>query len=121
MQREALDKPTSLKVFVGVERDHDHLVITVADDGEGIDGVDIVEKAINKNLISTTQADQLNQGEGVRLILLEGFSDRKKSKQSRESCANLYDIQQRAQVNNGELSLRNRPGVFCEFTLIVPD
>ena len=119
-QRESFGKPSSLKVFVGIQTVGDTFQITVADDGEGIDEERVVLQALEQELIIKDQLEQLSKGDGVKLILLEGFSQATQPKSSRLSCISLYQIQQQLRLVGGELSLRNRPGVFCEFNLVLP-
>ena len=119
-QRESFGKPSSLKVFVGIQTVGNTFQITVADDGEGIDEERVVLQALEQELIVKDQLEQISKGDGVKLILLEGFSQATQPKSSRLSCISLYQIQQQLRLVGGELSLRNRPGVFCEFNLVLP-
>lgn len=119
-QRESFGKPSSLKVFVGIQTVGETLQITVADDGEGIDEERVVLQALEQELIAREQLEQFAKGDGVKLILLEGFSQASESKSARLSCVSLYQVQRQLRLVGGELSLRNRPGVFCEFNLVLP-
>ncbi len=50
------------------------IIITVEDDGKGIDPAKIAEKAVNKGLISEEAARRLTQREALNLIFMPGFS-----------------------------------------------
>ncbi len=118
--REAAGKPATLKVFVGVAREGSDWVVTIADDGEGIDEMETVQHAVSKQLVSDTTIKGLDTGHGVKLILLEGFSDVRPNKGGPLKSNSLASIRESVQAVGGSVSLRNRPTVFCEFKLKIP-
>jgi two-component system, chemotaxis family, sensor kinase CheA len=50
------------------------VIIEIEDDGKGLDGDQLVEKAISKDLISPEQAEKMSDQEKNELIMLPGFS-----------------------------------------------
>ena len=120
VERESLSKPIKLKVFVSIEIQDRYTKIIVADDGEGIDEDKVISRALEKGVINEPEAQSLKQGQGVNLILHEGFSDSTRTRTSRRECGCLFDVYRHLQAGGGELSLRNRPGAFTEFTLHIP-
>lgn len=121
VERESLSKPIKLKVFVSIEKQDGYTKIIVADDGEGIDEAKVISQALEKGVIDEPEAQDLKQGQGVNLILHEGFSDSTRTRTSRKECGCLFDVYRHLQALEGELSLRNRPGAFTEFTLHIPN
>ncbi len=113
-------KPATIKVFVGLSKDDNGWVITVADDGEGIDEMESMQHALAKQLITNDTIKQLEPGHGVKLILLEGFSNAKNNKGGSLKSNTLSGIREAVMAVGGKVSLRNRPGVFCEFKLKLP-
>lgn len=118
--REAVGKPSTLKVFVGVVKTDKDWQITVADDGEGIDEMETMQHAISKHLVTENTIKGLETGHGVKLILLEGFSNVKPNKGGVLKSDCLASVREAVQAAGGVVSLRNRPTVFCEFKLKVP-
>lgn len=123
--RIAAGKPGTLKIFVGIEKNNtpasaQQWQITVADDGDGIDEVMVMKQALAKGLVSEESLRDLETGHGVKLILLEGYSEVKPSKSGPLKHNSLAAIRSTVQSMGGSISLRNRPGVFCEFVLKVP-
>ena len=51
-----------------------HVVVSVEDDGRGIDPAIIKDKALEKNIISPEEADKIGREEALRLIFRSGFS-----------------------------------------------
>lgn len=118
--REAAGKPSTIKVFLGLRNKDGVWTITLADDGEGIDEIEIIQHAIAKGMLEPDTAKNLDSGEGVKLILADGFSDAKNKRSGPLKSNSLASIQLAIQAAGGSVSLRNRPGVFCEFTIKLP-
>jgi len=73
-ERLAMGKSPSGKISIAVRRDKDHVIITVADDGRGMDPALLVAKAVDKGLISMNQAEAMSPQEAVMLVCTPGFS-----------------------------------------------
>ncbi len=55
-------------------RERSHVVISITDDGRGIDPEVVKQKAVAKGLVAADEAAKLTEEEAVRLITLPGFS-----------------------------------------------
>lgn len=73
-QREASGKSRSARVVLAFEDAEDSVVVTLADDGRGMDRRRIVQKAIEKGLLDKDAADQLNPDQIIQFIFHPGFS-----------------------------------------------
>ena len=118
--REASGKPGTIKIFVGIERSNDAWTVTVADDGEGIQEMQAMQHVLAKKLVSEEALKGLEAGHGVKLILLDGFSDAMPNKGGPLRFDSLAGIREAVKAVGGTVSLRNRPSVFCEFKLKLP-
>lgn len=56
------------------KRERSYVVISVSDDGSGVDPDVIRQKAVKKGLVSTEEVGKLTDEEAIRLISLPGFS-----------------------------------------------
>lgn len=65
-------------VVLSAEQLGNNIVITIQDDGKGIDVEVLKEKAISKGLISRDKAKELTRQEAINLIFLPGFSTAEK-------------------------------------------
>ena len=70
-------------VIVSAERDGNYILITMEDDGRGMDAEQIKEKAIEKGLITEEQAREMSTTEALNLIFIPGFSTSRKPPTSR--------------------------------------
>jgi two-component system chemotaxis sensor kinase CheA len=67
-------KPPQGIVVVNAERDGNYILITMEDDGRGIDAEKIKQKAVEKGLISEMQAREMSTSDMLNLIFIPGFS-----------------------------------------------
>lgn len=61
-------------IKLNAEHEGNNIIITIEDDGKGIDPEVIKSKAISKGLISQQKADELSKQDLLNLIFLPGFS-----------------------------------------------
>ncbi|MEP0859878.1 MAG: chemotaxis protein CheA [Ignavibacterium sp.] len=61
-------------IKLNAEHEGNNIIITIEDDGKGIDPEVIKSKAISKGLISQKKADELSKQDLLNLIFLPGFS-----------------------------------------------
>jgi two-component system chemotaxis sensor kinase CheA len=73
-ERKTLGKPQQGIVVVNAERDGNYILITMEDDGRGIDAKQVKQKAIEKGLISEAQSEEMSASEILNLIFIPGFS-----------------------------------------------
>jgi two-component system chemotaxis sensor kinase CheA len=67
-------KPAQGIVVVNAERDGNYILITMEDDGRGMDAELIKQKAIEKGIISEAQARDMTTSDILNLIFVPGFS-----------------------------------------------
>jgi two-component system chemotaxis sensor kinase CheA len=75
-QRQSRGKPSEGTLRVSVSSEGSQVVMTVADDGEGISAVRIAASARKKNLISETELAAMGREEILNLIFRPGFSSK---------------------------------------------
>lgn len=61
-------------VTISAAHQDNHVVISIQDDGAGIDADKLRSSAVNKGLISQSEAQRLSDDEAIRLIFRPGFS-----------------------------------------------
>jgi two-component system chemotaxis sensor kinase CheA len=67
-------KPKQGIVVINAERDGNYILITMEDDGCGIDAEQIKQKAIEKGLIAESQAREMSVSDMLNLVFIPGFS-----------------------------------------------
>ena len=73
-ERLALGKDSVATIWLEAKNEGGQVIITVEDNGRGIDAVKVKQKALASNLISQTQADVMTVNEAANLIFHPGLS-----------------------------------------------
>jgi len=73
-KRKAAGKSVNGTITLSAEHEGNNIIISVEDDGKGIDPEAIKDKAIAKGLITKEKAKELSRQEALNLIFLPGFS-----------------------------------------------
>jgi len=76
-ERKLSGKDTTGTITLSAQHEGNHIIITVEDDGRGIDPEIIKEKAISKGILTKEKANELSQNDILNLIFLPGFSTAK--------------------------------------------
>ena len=72
--RAAKGKPRSGTVILAAEQEGDHILLTISDDGAGMDPELLRRKVVEKGLMDTDAAARLDHRECFNLIFMPGFS-----------------------------------------------
>jgi chemosensory pili system protein ChpA (sensor histidine kinase/response regulator) len=91
------------------------IVVTIRDDGKGLDYVRIRAKAIERQLIAPEQP--MTDAELARLVLLPGFSTRDQVSEISGRGVGLDVVTTRMAAIKGTVELLSETGQGCEFTL----
>ncbi|MFG0380621.1 chemotaxis protein CheA [Pseudomonas sp. zbq_18] len=73
-EREAAGKARGGKVVLSAEQEGDHILLSISDDGKGMDPEILRAKAVEKGLLDKDAADRLSESECYNLIFAPGFS-----------------------------------------------
>lgn len=73
-EREVKGKPRAGTVKLSAAQEGDHILLTIADDGAGMDAEKLRRLAVKKNLMDAEAASRLSDQEAYELIMAPGFS-----------------------------------------------
>ncbi len=73
-KRAEADKSEQGNIVLDAEQEGNHIVISISDDGKGLDAKKLQAKAVEKHIITAEQAKQLSLRETYQLIFAPGFS-----------------------------------------------
>lgn len=96
------------------------VVITVKDDGKGIDGEMIAEKAIEKNLLSRQKVEGMTLQEKVNLICMPGFSTAESVTELSGRGVGLDAVRSFVEQLNGTMEIESQKDVGTTIKLYVP-
>ncbi len=77
-EREKIGKDPKGTITLSAEHEGNHIIITIKDDGGGIDPQKIINKSIEKGIITKEKASELTDKEALNLIFAPGFSTAEK-------------------------------------------
>jgi chemotaxis protein histidine kinase CheA/ActR/RegA family two-component response regulator len=113
--RIAAGKPAAGTINLDFSRQGSGIVVTIRDDGKGLNYESIRAKAIDRELI---RADQLlTQPELARLVLLPGFSTREQVSEISGRGVGMDVVATRLANIKGTVELSSEPGHGCEVVL----
>jgi len=72
--RQAAGKPALGTVSVAAEHEGNHIVIRIVDDGKGMDTAKLRARAVEKGILTETQAREMTDQDALNLIFIPGFS-----------------------------------------------
>ncbi len=72
--REAAGKPKQGNIILGAAQEGDHILLTISDDGAGMDANVLRRKAVEKGMMDEESASRLTESECYALIFSPGFS-----------------------------------------------
>jgi Amt family ammonium transporter len=119
-QRRQAGKAESGVISIRAATEGSDLRIVYRDDGAGIDGEKIGQKALKAGIITREKAAAMNERDKVLLIFHSGFSTAENSDRVAGKGIGLSLVKARVRELYGKLSLRSRRGSHSEFTLVFP-
>ncbi|HGG59239.1 MAG TPA: hybrid sensor histidine kinase/response regulator, partial [Gammaproteobacteria bacterium] len=117
-RREALGKPREGKILVSIRREGPQIVVSVKDDGAGVDREKVIARALENGLIS--EGETLSPGEINKLILRPGFSTADEVSQVAGRGVGMDVVMTQLKQLNGVLEIDSEPGKGSEFRISIP-
>lgn len=118
--RRLKNKPEKGHVHISIIEEGDFILISISDDGEGIDPDEIIATAKSKNLLTTTELNNLSENEVLDLIFQPGFSTKKIITNVSGRGVGLDVVKSNIQKLKGQVSLKTHKGEGTTFYLRVP-
>ena len=106
------------RISLRLSREGRYVVLTLSDDGGGIDVNAVRDKAIERGLI--TKGQDVSDHEVMQLIMHAGFSTAQKLPQTSGRGVGMYVVSSEIKALGGSIVIDSTPGVGSEFTLRIP-
>lgn len=121
IERQTVGKPETGVVKILLENGkNNHIMLTVEDDGTGLDATRIRQKAVEKGLYTEEQAELLNSKQLLSLIFASGFSTAKSGNEDAGRGVGMGIVKDRIQSMGGRLKTESEKGKFTRFTANIP-
>jgi two-component system, chemotaxis family, sensor kinase CheA len=116
----AAGKPRHGTIRMEARQEGDQIVISVSDDGAGIDPDRVARKAVEKGLISKDNVGSLPQKEILDFIFLPGFSTADKTSDLSGRGVGMDVVRSNLKKMNGTIDLESKLGVGTTVHLRLP-
>jgi two-component system chemotaxis sensor kinase CheA len=117
-ERAARGKSPTGTIMLSAAQESNQVVITIADDGSGIDVAQVREKAIERRIIAA--ADRLSDREVIQLIFAEGFSTAEAVTELSGRGVGLDVVVKCMERLNGFIEAETMRGAGTRFTMQLP-
>ncbi|HEB7541550.1 TPA: response regulator [Campylobacter coli] len=118
--RAANGKPEKGIVQLKAYNEGNHIVVEITDDGKGLDANGLKAKAIEKNLITEREADQMTDKEAFALIFKPGFSTATKVTNVSGRGVGMDVVKTNIEKLNGVIEIDSELGKGSSFKLKIP-
>lgn len=119
-QREAAGKARAGTVLLTAEQEGDHILLTIADDGAGMDPELLRRKAVEKGLLDADAAARLDEADCYNLIFLPGFSTKSEVSDVSGRGVGMDVVRTRFAQLNGAVNIESERGKGTRFLIKVP-
>jgi two-component system chemotaxis sensor kinase CheA len=119
-ERVAAGKPRSGKVVLSATHEGNNIIISIRDDGKGIDPEKLAKKALDKGLVSEEQLAGMSGKDILDLVFLPGFSTKEKATDVSGRGVGMDVVKTNIRKLNGIIEIRSEVGKGSEFILKLP-
>lgn len=120
MDRLRANKPSKGTVILEAFHEENHIIISVRDDGRGMDPNRIRASAVRKGLISEEAARRMPDSEAVNLVWAPGFSTAEKVTDISGRGVGLDVVHRNIEKLNGSVEIKSEVGKGTEFRVKLP-
>ena len=118
--REAAGKPRQGTVTLSAEQEGDHILLSIEDDGAGMDPEILRRKAVEKGLYDQDAADRLTDNECFNLIFAAGFSTKEQISDVSGRGVGMDVVKTRIGQLNGQIRISSEQGKGTSIIIKVP-
>ncbi|KPQ29640.1 MAG: two-component system, chemotaxis family, sensor kinase CheA [Marinobacter excellens HL-55] len=118
--REKAGKPRAGTVTLSAEQEGDHILLSITDDGAGMDPNVLRRKAVEKGLYDQDAADRLTDNECFNLIFAAGFSTKEQISDVSGRGVGMDVVKTKIGQLNGQITIESEQGKGTSIIIKVP-
>jgi two-component system chemotaxis sensor kinase CheA len=119
-ERKAAGKPVKGTLRLTARHEQGRIIITIEDDGRGINAQKIRESAVSKGLMTEVDAANLSDEKAIDMIFLSGLSTSKKATDISGRGVGMDIVRANIQRINGTILVDTKPGQGTQFQIVLP-
>lgn len=118
--REAAGKSRAGKVILSAQQEGDHIVLSITDDGGGMDPQALRDRAVSKGVMDQDAADRLSDTEAYNLIFAPGFSTKDEISDVSGRGVGMDVVKTKISQLNGQIEVQSKKGEGTVIAIKVP-
>ncbi|WP_338525705.1 chemotaxis protein CheA [Pseudomonas batumici] len=118
--REAMGKSRSGRVVLSAEQEGDHILLSISDDGKGMDADVLRSIAVKKGLMDKDAADRLSETDCFNLIFAPGFSTKTEISDVSGRGVGMDVVKTKIAQLNGTINIYSTKGKGSKIVIKVP-
>ena len=119
-EREAAGKARTGHVVLSAEQEGDHILLSISDDGKGMDPNILRAKAVEKGLMDKDAADRLSESDCYNLIFAPGFSTKTEISDVSGRGVGMDVVKTKISQLNGSINIFSAKGQGSKIVIKVP-
>lgn len=119
-EREATGKPRGGKVVLSAEQEGDHILLSISDDGKGMDPQVLRNIAVKRGVMDKDAADRLSDTECYNLIFAPGFSTKTEISDVSGRGVGMDVVKTKISQLNGTINIYSAKGQGSKIVIKVP-
>lgn len=119
-EREAAGKARTGRVVLSAEQEGDHILLSISDDGKGMDPNVLRAKAVEKGLMDKDAADRLSESDCYNLIFAPGFSTKTEISDVSGRGVGMDVVKTKISQLNGSINIYSAKGQGSKIVIKVP-
>ena len=119
-ERRAAGKPERGTITLTARHEQGRIILTVEDDGGGIDGEKLRKSAVQKGLITPEEAAALTEDQSIDLMFMAGLSTAQKVTDISGRGVGLDIVSTNIQRVNGSIQVETQIGRGTQFKIVLP-
>ena len=119
-QREASGKSRGGKIILAAQQEGDHILLSITDDGNGMDPDVLRAKAVEKGVMDKDAADRLSDAECFNLIFAPGFSTKAEITDVSGRGVGMDVVKTKISQLNGIINIYSTKGQGTKIVIKVP-
>ncbi|WP_372822333.1 chemotaxis protein CheA [Pseudomonas parafulva] len=119
-EREASGKARTGRVVLSAEQEGDHILLSISDDGKGMDPNVLRAKAVEKGLMDKDAADRLSESDCYNLIFAPGFSTKTEISDVSGRGVGMDVVKTKISQLNGSINIFSAKGQGSKIVIKVP-
>ena len=119
-ERVSQGKPRAGKIQLSARHDGNRIIISIGDDGSGLDTGKIFERAVAEKTVEPGQSSRLSESEKLDLIFSPSFASSRGERERTGAYAGMDEVKNTVGGLNGDIRVESKAGRGTLFTITLP-